>query len=55
VSKYWAVVVPGVLGGVIFYAYSTTGYLGGIVRAAVDPIMQPILQLANHIFSGLVG
>lgn len=54
-SKYWAVFVPGVLGGLIFYAYSTPGYLGGIVREAVDPIMQPILQLVSHIFGGLLG
>ena len=55
VNKYWAVFVPGVLGGVIFYAYSTPGYLGGIVRAVVDPILQPLLRFASHLIPGLLG
>jgi len=50
VNKYWAIIVPGVLGGLIFYAYSETGYLGGIVRSAVDPILQPLLRFVGHIF-----
>jgi hypothetical protein len=54
VSKYWAVVVPGILAGVIYYAYSAPGYLGGIVRDVVDPILQPILELAGHIFGVLI-
>jgi len=55
VSKFWAVVVPGVLAGVIFYAYSAPSYVGGVVRALVDPVMQPILRLASHLFSSLPG
>jgi len=55
VNKYWAIVMPGVLGGVIFYAYSTPGYLGGIVRAVVDPILQPLLRFASHLIPGLLG
>ena len=27
-NKYWAVIVPGILGGVIWYAYSAPGYVG---------------------------
>jgi hypothetical protein len=55
VNKYWAIVMPGVLGGVIFYAYSAPGYFGGLVRGVIDPILGPILQLASHLFPGLIG
>lgn len=54
-SKYWAVIVPGALGGVLFYAYSATGYVGRMVRSAVDPILVPILELTRTIFGGLLG
>jgi hypothetical protein len=55
VNKYWAVIVPGILGGVIWYAYSAPGYVGGLVRALLDPVMEPILRLAGHLFGGLPG
>ena len=55
VSKYWAVIVPGALGGVLFYAYSAPGYVGRMVRTAVDPILVPILELTRSIFGGLLG
>jgi hypothetical protein len=54
VSKYWGVVVPGILGGVLYYAYSAPGYLGSMVRGLVDPILGPILQLVGHIFGVLI-
>ena len=54
-SKYWAVVVPGALGAVIFYSYSAPGYVGSFVRAIVDPILLPVVELARHMFGGLLG
>lgn len=54
-SKYFAVIVPSALGGVLFYAYSATGYVGRMVRSAVDPILMPILELTRSIFGGLLG
>jgi hypothetical protein len=55
VNKYWAVIVPGILAGVLFYAYSAPGYVGGMVRDAVDPILHSVGQLIAHIFGGQLG
>lgn len=47
--------MPAVLGGVIYYAYSTPGYVGSFVRGIVDPIIVPVMELARHMFGGLLG
>jgi hypothetical protein len=54
VNKYWAVVVPGILGGVLLCAYSAPGYLGDMARDAIDPILQSLAELVGHIFGGLI-
>ncbi|MEX2300516.1 MAG: hypothetical protein WD733_06245 [Bryobacterales bacterium] len=54
-SKYFAVIMPAVLGGVLYYAYSTPGYVGSLVRALIDPVLLPVMGLARHMFGGLLG
>lgn len=49
-SKYWAGVVPAVLGGILFYAYRSPNYIGHFVRGIVDPILQPIFDFLRTIF-----
>lgn len=47
--------MPALLGAVIYYAYSTPGYVGSFVRGLVDPILQPVMHLARQMFGGLLG
>lgn len=47
--------MPAILAGVIFYAYSATGYVGSFVRGIVDPILLPVMELARQMFGGLLG
>jgi hypothetical protein len=48
--KHWTWLIPAILAAVIYYAYSTTGFVGGLVRSVVDPIVQPVFEFARHLF-----
>ena len=52
-SKYWSVFVPAAVGGVIYYAYSSSGFVGGFVRAVVDPIFLPVARLFSSVFGAV--
>lgn len=52
-NKYWTVFVPAVVGGVIFYAYSSGGWVGGFVRSAIDPVVLPVMRFFTSVFSGV--
>ncbi len=48
VSGFWALFVPGVIGGVTFYVYNTHGYVSTRVRAIIDPVMGPVVKMVTE-------
>ena len=47
ISGFWALVVPGVVGGVTFCAYNTQGYVSTRVSAIIDPVMGPVVKMVD--------
>jgi hypothetical protein len=52
-NKYWTIFVPAVLGGIMYYAYSSTGFLGRTVKDALDPVLIPVMNFISRVFSSL--
>ena len=48
-NKYFAVIAPAILGGVIYLAYNEPGFLGGVVRDMLDPILDPAIRFAGQL------
>ena len=49
-SKYWTIVLPGALCGVVYYAYTTGGYFSQWIQRLVDPLLWLGRAIANTIF-----
>lgn len=50
ISSFWVLLVPAVLFALGYYAYSEPGYVGMKVRAALGPIVNPVLRELHRIF-----
>lgn len=51
-SKFWILVLPALLGGIIFYAYSKGGFFSRWVRGIVDPLIN-LGQAIVHLIFGI--
>jgi hypothetical protein len=51
-SKFWIFVLPALLCGIIFYAYSKGGFFSRWVRSIVDPLIN-LAQAIVHIIFGI--
>ena len=51
-SKFWILVLPALLCGIIFYAYSKGGFFSRWVRSIVDPVLH-LAQAIVHIIFGI--
>ena len=49
-SKFWILVLPALLCGIIFYAYSKGGFFSQWVRGLVDPLLHLAQAIVNIIF-----
>jgi hypothetical protein len=49
-NKYWTIVLPGALIAVIYYAYSSPGFVSRKVQAIVDPLLRFGHAIVNFIF-----
>jgi hypothetical protein len=49
-SKFWIFVLPAMLCGVIYYAYSKGGFISQWVRGIVDPLLHLAQAIVNIIF-----
>ena len=48
-STFWYLFVPGVVGGVIWYAYNTPGWVSRKVQAVVGPVVEPALRFIARV------
>ena len=53
ISSFWAFLVPAFLLGLIYYAYSATGWLGASIRRFLNPIPNPLADFARTLFNNL--
>lgn len=49
VSSFWAVIVPAVLGGVLYYGYTTPSWVGVRIQKLFGPVVEPILHFFHRI------
>ena len=39
-NKYWTLVLPAAVIGVVYYAYSSPGFVGQHIQRIVDPLLR---------------
>ncbi len=49
ISGFWAVLVPGVLAGVIWYAYNSQGWVSYKVQALFGPVVEPAIKFISRV------
>ncbi len=49
ISTFWAVLVPGVMLGIGYYAWHSHGYVALRLRNALEPIVGPIAQFFSRV------
>lgn len=50
ISSFWTIVVPGMLIGLIYYAYNSPGWLSLRVQSMLNPIIEPVMRWINSVF-----
>jgi len=49
-SKFWVIVLPTALCGIIYYAYSQTGFFAQWIQGLVDPLVNLGQAIVNVVF-----
>ena len=49
-SRFWVIVLPAALCGIIYYAYSQTGFFARWIQGIVDPLINLAQAFVNVVF-----
>ena len=49
ISGFWAMLVPTVVGGVIYYAWNSNGYVAQRLQTMLRPIVDPVATFLDRV------
>ncbi len=50
ISKFWTIILPAAVIGVIYYGYSTPGFVGRQIQGVVNPLLDLGHSIVGFVF-----